>query len=101
MLAHATIHLGVEVSGGAGGAFLVICHHRPPLHRLATINVVGILYRQFAVLNGLTQFGNGFRVFMAFMHHVIAKARVVVNGATWNNRKDVVFVFFGIGLHRV
>lgn len=62
------------------------------------IDVVGIFNRQFAVLNGLIQFGNGVRVLMAFMRHVIAKASIIVNGATWDHWNSVVFFFFGIRL---
>jgi hypothetical protein len=76
------------------------CHRlvisTPPLDRFATIDGVGIVHREFAVLNGLMEFCDGFRIFMALMGHVIAEPCVVVDAWAFDDRNDGIVVI-GVG----
>ena len=79
-----------------GAVVGVRCHRlvisTPPLDRFSTIDVVGILKREFPILNALMKFCDGVLVFMAFMGHVIAEADVIVNGTTWDNGNVIIIV---------
>src|SRR5450755_1174143 len=67
----------------------------PPLNRFSTIDIVGILKREFTILNGLMKFCDGVLVFMAFMGHVIAEPCIVMDAWAFDDRNDVIVVVGG------